>query len=78
MNETSNPEMTEPIRHLSEDEYPLSIQLSEKLRQFVDLVGRFGSWFILPLVLITTFDMGLRKTGEVQIWMIENISQYFG
>ena len=78
MSETSNPETTESLRHLSEEEYPIFLRLSERLRRIVDLVGRFGSWFILPLVLITTFDMGLRKTGEVQIWMIENISQYFG
>ena len=78
MSETSNPETTVSLRHLSEEEYPILLRLSEQLRRIVDLVGRFGSWFILPLVLITTFDMGLRKTGEVQIWMIENISQYFG
>jgi TRAP-type mannitol/chloroaromatic compound transport system permease small subunit len=78
MNETSNPEMAEPISQLSEDEYPALLRMSERLRRIVDWVGRFGSWFILPLVLITTFDMCLRKTGELQIWMIENISQYFG
>tara|TARA_B100000579_G_C22711384_1_gene794734 strand:- start:64 stop:822 length:759 start_codon:yes stop_codon:yes gene_type:complete len=78
MSETSNPETTGSLRHLSEEEYPIFLRLSERLRRIVDLVGRFGSWFILPLVLITTFDMALRKTGEVQIWMIENISQYFG
>ena len=78
MNETSNPGLAESVRHLSEDEYPFALQLSEKLRLFVDWIGRFGSWFMLPLVLITTFDMGLRKTGELQIWMIENISEYFG
>ena len=78
MSETSNPETTGSLRHLSEEEYPIFLRLSEGLRRIVDLVGRFGSWFILPLVLITTFDMALRKTGEVQIWMIENISQYFG
>ena len=78
MNETSNPEIAEPLSQLSEDEYPALLRMSERLRRIVDWVGRFGSWFILPLVLITTFDMGLRKTGELQIWMIENISQYFG
>ena len=78
MNETTNPEMTEPVHHLSEEEYPALLVFSEKLRNIVDWVGRFGSWFMLPLVLITTFDMSLRKTGELQIWMIENISQYFG
>ena len=70
--------MAEPLSQLSEDEYPALLRMSERLRRIVDWVGRFGSWFILPLVLITTFDMGLRKTGELQIWMIENISQYFG
>ena len=78
MNESQNPDTVESLRHLMVEEYPLTLRLSEKLRGVVDLVGRFGSWFILPLVLITTFDMGLRKTGEVQIWMIENISEYFG
>ena len=66
------------LHHLSEAELPFSLRLSERLRRFVDLVGRFGSWFILPLVLITVFDLGLRKTGEVQLWMIENISPIFG
>jgi len=70
--------MAEPLSQLSEDEYPALLRMSERLRRIVDWVGRFGSWFMLPLVLITTFDMGLRKTGEVQIWMIENISEYFG
>ncbi|MEK9724401.1 MAG: TRAP transporter small permease subunit [Rhodospirillaceae bacterium] len=74
MNDTTSTD----IKHLTEDEYPTALQLSEKLRRFVDLMGRFGSWFLLPLILITAFDMGLRKTGEVQIWIVENISQYFG
>ena len=80
MNETTTVEMTdtEAPHYLSEDEYPLHLVLSEKLRRFVDLIGRFGSWFMLPLILITVFDLGLRKTGEVQIWLFENISMFFG
>ncbi len=79
MNDTTTPEVTaSDVRHLTEDDYPTLLMLSEKLRRFVDLVGRFGSWFMIPLVLITAFDMALRKTGEVQIWMIENLSEYFG
>ena len=69
---------TEALHHLSEDEDPWNLVWSEKLRRFVDLVGRFGSWFMLPLVLITVFDLGLRKTGEFQIWMVENVSMFFG
>ena len=43
-----------------------------------DRVGRFGAWFIIPLVPITVFDVLLRKTGEVQLWMVENLSPFFG
>ena len=80
MTETPAAEMTgtEALHHLSEDEYPWNLVWSEKLRRVVDLIGRFGSWFMLPLVLITVFDLGLRKTGEFQIWMVENVSMFFG
>ena len=80
MNETPAAEMTgtEALHHLSEGEYPWSLVWSEKLRRAVDLIGRFGSWFMLPLVLITVFDLGLRKTGEFQIWLVENVSMFFG
>ena len=66
------------LHHLKQEEYPTLLTLSERLRQFVDWVGRFGSWFIIPLVLITAFDVTLRKTGKMQIWMVENISWLFG
>ena len=66
------------LHHLAEEEYPRLLFLSERLRRFVDWIGRFGSWFIIPLVLITAFDVTLRKTGKVQIWMVENISWVFG
>ena len=57
---------------------PFALRLSERLRHFVDLIGRFGSWFLVPLVLITVFDLGLRKTGEFQLWLVENVSGIFG
>ncbi len=66
------------LHHLTEDEMPWMLRACESLRQFVDASGRFGSWFIVPLVIITVFDVGLRKTGEVQLWMVENISPVFG
>jgi len=66
------------LHHLSEDEMPWMLRACESLRRFVDVTGRFGSWFIIPLVIITVFDVLLRKTGEVQLWMVENLSPVFG
>ncbi|MFQ5773715.1 MAG: TRAP transporter small permease subunit, partial [Kiloniellaceae bacterium] len=31
-----------------------------------------------PLILITAFDLFIRKTGVFQIWLVENVSEYFG
>ncbi len=64
--------------HLSADQMPAILRFSEALRRFVDRVGRFGAWFALPMILITAFDLGIRKTGVVQIWLVENVSEYFG
>jgi TRAP-type mannitol/chloroaromatic compound transport system permease small subunit len=73
-------------RELSEAEYPMALALSEKLRKFVDFVGRSGSWFILPLVIITCVDVVARKIRwqsddgtmvGVQIWLVENFGPVF-
>ena len=66
------------LHHLTWEEMPAMIRLSETLRRFVDRVGRFGSWFAVPLILITVFDLFVRKTGVLQIWLVENVSEYFG
>ena len=70
-------EAKEP-HYLTAEEMPAMLRVSEALRRFVDRVGRFGSWFAVPLILITVFDLFIRKTGVVQIWLVENVSQYFG
>lgn len=72
--------VTEPqeLRYLTADEMPTVLRISEKLRRFVDRVGRFGSWFAMPLILITAFDLFIRKTGVLQIWLVENVSEFFG
>ncbi len=57
---------------------PALLKFSIALRNFVDRVGRFGSWFALPLILITAFDLGIRKTGVIQVWLVENVSEFFG
>jgi TRAP-type mannitol/chloroaromatic compound transport system permease small subunit len=66
------------LHHLTREEMPAMIRASETLRRFVDRVGRFGSWFAVPLILITVFDLFIRKTGVLQIWLVENVSEYFG
>lgn len=40
---------------------PFALWLSERLRAFVDLVGRWGSWLVLPMVLFTIVDVVGRK-----------------
>lgn len=74
------PERTaeQELHHLSRDEYPTALVVSEVLRRFVDRVGRFGSWFMVPLILITVFDLFVRKTGVIQLWLVENVSKFFG
>lgn len=83
MNET----MSEPAggaaeprkpHHLTAEEMPAILRFSEMLRRLVDRVGRFGSWFAMPMILITAFDLFIRKTGVLQIWLVENVSEYFG
>lgn len=40
---------------------PLALRLSERLRAFVDFVGRWGSWLVLPMVIFTIIDVVGRK-----------------
>ncbi len=76
--ENTGAQQEQEIVHLREDELPGILKFSYMLRTFVDRVGRFGSWFAMPLILITAFDLGIRKTGVVQVWLVENVSEYFG
>jgi len=56
----------------------LAISVSEKLRGFVDVVGRGASWLILPVVLITVMDATSRKMSHIQVWLVDNVSMVFG
>ena len=60
----------------STQDLPLAIRVSETLRSTVDWIGRFGSWMILPLVLITVIDVILRKIG-VQYYLITHVGRIF-
>ena len=59
----------------NEAELPSTLKVCEKLRVAVDRVGRFGSWFILPLVLITCYDVILRKLKFFYVWVLENFGR---
>tara|TARA_Y100000588_G_scaffold133530_1_gene146673 strand:+ start:5011 stop:5823 length:813 start_codon:yes stop_codon:yes gene_type:complete len=81
---TSHIAEDEKVHHLSSEEMPFALRLSEALRRFVDRVGRFGSWFALPMILITAFDLIIRKTKFIQIqgdpwqiWLRDNVSPFF-
>lgn len=79
MTDIAQTEQEERPRHLSENQLPPALTLSNRLSGFVDLVGRFGSWFLVPLVLITTFDATLRFFfSKQQPWLVENVSFLFG
>jgi TRAP-type mannitol/chloroaromatic compound transport system permease small subunit len=67
-------------------EEPVVLKASGALRAVVDFVGRWGAWFIVPLVLVTVLDVVARKLtfyaadGSVyglQIWLKSNVSRYF-
>jgi len=58
-----------------EAELSAVVKLAERLRRVVDRVGRFGSWFILPLVLITCYDVTMRKLRFVYVWVLDNFGQ---
>jgi TRAP-type mannitol/chloroaromatic compound transport system permease small subunit len=40
---------------------PFALRLSERLRAFVDFVGRWGSWLVMPMILFTIVDVVGRK-----------------
>jgi len=67
----------EQIRYLEPSERPPALKVSDTLRSFVDFVGRWASWLIIPLVVITVFDVTARKLVWIQIWLVENLGRIF-
>ncbi len=59
------------------EELPTAIRVSEALRKFVDLVGRWASWLFVPLILITVFDVVARKLIWIQIWLVDTFGRIF-
>ena len=52
-------------------------KLSQNLSHFVNRVGKLSTFFIIPLVLITMWDVICRKLVWVQIWLVENLGRIF-
>ena len=78
MNQAASSTDQQPLLHLTEAQMPSGLRLAGRIRKFVDFIGRFGSWFAMPLILITAFDLTIRKLGGIQIYLVENVSPYFG
>lgn len=55
----------------------MMLRVSERLRLFVEFVGRWGAVFILPLVGVTMWDVFLRKVGGFQVWLVEHFGKAF-
>ena len=51
--------------------------ISNKLRNFVDKVGKVFTFAMIPLVFVTMWDVFCRKLVWVQIWLVENVSKNF-
>lgn len=43
------------------------VALSIKIKGFVDFFGRWASLLFVPMILVTVYDVCLRKTGKLQI-----------
>ncbi len=67
-------------------ERPMALRISDALRQGVDFIGRWASWLVIPLVVITGIDVIARKivwhtadggVNGVQIWLTRHVSKLF-
>ena len=53
------------------------IAVSNGLRRFVEFVGKWATFLLIPLVLITVFDVTARKIPGFQYWMVQNWGELF-
>jgi TRAP-type mannitol/chloroaromatic compound transport system permease small subunit len=73
----ANDDTAEQVHYLKASERPAALRVSDALRSFVDLTGRYASWLIIPLVIITVFDVTVRKMVWMQIWLVEHFGRIF-
>ncbi|MFY0611599.1 MAG: TRAP transporter small permease subunit [Hyphomicrobiaceae bacterium] len=79
---------TDELKSYTDADRPTSLRVSEALRGFVDQFGKWASWLIVPLVLITCFDVIIRKLTwrnddggiifGVQYYLVNEVSEWFG
>ena len=62
---------------MSQESTSSLVVLAERLKAVVEWFGARGAYFILPLVLVTMWDVFSRKVVWVQIFLVENVSTYF-
>ena len=53
------------------------VSISEKLREIVNRAGRASTWLLVPLVIITMWDVVARKLVWIQIFMVANFGSFF-
>jgi TRAP-type mannitol/chloroaromatic compound transport system permease small subunit len=53
------------------------VRLSDRLRRFVDFVGKWGALFILPMIGVTIIDVTIRKLVWIQLWLIAHFGRIF-
>lgn len=56
---------------------PTMVKLSLGLRRIVEVVGQYASFLIIPLIIITIFDVTARKLIWIQIFLVEHVSKFF-
>ena len=56
---------------------PTSLRIMTRIRNGVDFIGRWGSFFVIPLVLFTMWDVFTRKLIWIQVFLVEHVSQWF-
>ncbi len=76
------------LKQYTDADRPAALRLSDQLRGLVDQLGKWASWLIVPLVLITCFDVIIRKLTwraedgsmifGLQYWLVNNVSEFFG
>jgi len=62
---------------MSQESTSSLVVFAERLKVVVEWFGARGAYFILPLVLVTMWDVFSRKVVWVQIFLVENVSTYF-
>ena len=59
------------------EQVPGMITLMLFIQKYVDNIGKWGSFFVIPLVLVTMWDVISRKLIWMQVFLVEHVSDLF-